>query len=107
MDTEKNNANSAPEVVCPEGNNVVGDSKTDELPDIVNLSESLKNPPALPAVLIEGILRCGHKMLISGASKTGKSFLLMELCIAIAEGLSWLGLAFPARREGALHELGD
>ena len=93
MDTEKNNANSASEVVCPEGNNVVGDSKTDGLPDFVNLAKSLKNPPALPSELIEGILLCGHKMLISGASKTGKSFLLMELCIAIAEGLSWLGFS--------------
>ena len=30
-------------------------------------------------------------MLISGSSKAGKSFLLMELCIAIAEGTEWLG----------------
>ena len=32
----------------------------------------------------------GRKMLISGSSKAGKSFLLMELCIAIAEGKHWL-----------------
>jgi RecA-family ATPase len=30
-------------------------------------------------------------MLISGSSKAGKSFLLMELCIALAEGIPWLG----------------
>ena len=29
-------------------------------------------------------------MLISGPSKAGKSFLLIQLCIAIAEGLRWL-----------------
>ena len=40
--------------------------------------------------LIDGILRKGHKMLISGPSKAGKSFLQIELCIAIAEGKKWL-----------------
>jgi len=30
-------------------------------------------------------------MLISGSSKAGKSFLLMELAIALSEGLPWLG----------------
>ena len=40
--------------------------------------------------LIENVLRKGHKMLISGPSKAGKSFLLIQLCIAIAEGLRWL-----------------
>lgn len=64
---------------------------SDELPDMVSLSEFKDNPPKLPKELIEGILRRGHKMLISGSSKAGKSFLLMELCIAIAEGSPWLG----------------
>lgn len=61
------------------------------LPPIVSLDTIRDNPPALPETVIEGILRRGHKMLIAGASKAGKSFLLMELCIAIAEGRSWLG----------------
>ena len=30
-------------------------------------------------------------MLLAGASKAGKSFLLLELAIAIAEGRDWLG----------------
>ena len=64
---------------------------TDELPDMVPLSQYTRNPPPLPEPLIEGILRRGHKMLLSGSSKAGKSFLLMELCIAIAEGRPWLG----------------
>lgn len=63
---------------------------TDELPDMEPLSRYLDKPPALPEELICGILRRGHKMLISGSSKAGKSFLLMELCIAIAEGVPWL-----------------
>ena len=67
------------------------EGSTDELPDIVDLSEMLADPPKLADELIKGILRRGHKMLISGSSKAGKSFLLMELCIAIAEGAEWLG----------------
>lgn len=64
---------------------------SDELPDMVSLDTFKDNPPELPEELITGILRRGHKMLISGSSKAGKSFLLMELCIAIAEGKPWLG----------------
>ena len=66
-------------------------TESDDLPDVVPLSRHLHSLPAPPVELIHGILRKGHKMLISGASKVGKSFLLMELTIAIAEGKSWLG----------------
>lgn len=62
----------------------------DDLPGIVPLSSYTERPP-LAEELIEGILRRGHKMLISGPSKAGKSFLLMELCISIAEGTPFLG----------------
>lgn len=73
----------------------------DELPDFEYLGEVLKNPPELPEPLIDGILRRGHKMLISGSSKAGKSFLLMELCIALAEGREWLG--FPCKKSKVLY----
>lgn len=63
---------------------------TDELPDMETLSAYRDAAPALPEELISGILRRGHKMLISGSSKAGKSFLLMELCVAIAEGREWI-----------------
>lgn len=66
---------------------------SDDLPDMVSLSAYQTAPPELPEELIEGVLRRGHKMLIAGSSKAGKSFLLMELCIAIAEGMHWLGFA--------------
>lgn len=64
---------------------------SDELPDLVMLSDIEKDPPQPPEELITGILRRGHKMLISGSLKAGKSFLLMELCISLAEGKPWLG----------------
>ena len=47
--------------------------------------------PEVAPELIEGVLRQGHKMIISAPSKAGKSFALMELAIAIAEGYKWLG----------------
>lgn len=74
---------------------------TDELPPMVSLAEYKDNPPLLPEELIQGILRRGHKMIISGSSKAGKSFLLMELCVAIAEGTKWLG--FPCRKGRVLY----
>ena len=48
--------------------------------------------PDLNPELIGGILREGHKMLLSGPSKAGKSFALIELAIAIATGTKWMGL---------------
>ena len=74
---------------------------TDEMPSMAPLSDFAANPPVLPEELIQGVLRRGHKMLISGSSKAGKSFLLMELCISIAEGSKWLG--FPCRQGKVLY----
>ena len=66
---------------------------SDELPNLTYLSDVLDNPPKVPEELISGVLRCGHKMLISGSSKAGKSFLLMELAVALSEGTKWLGFS--------------
>ena len=61
----------------------------DDLPDIETFGDLEDLPPLAPE-LIQGILREGHKLLLSGPSKAGKSFLLMELAICIAEGRPWL-----------------
>lgn len=66
------------------------ESINDDLPDPDNLFEVWNNMPELAPPLIEGVLRQGHKMLISGPSKAGKSYALIELCCAIAEGEKWL-----------------
>ena len=62
----------------------------DELPDFENFGDVWDNMPDLAPPLIDGVLRQGHKMLIAGPSKAGKSFSLIELCIAISEGRKWL-----------------
>ena len=62
----------------------------DDLPDFEVLDDFDNLPPLAPEQ-IEGILRVGHKMCVVGPSKAGKSFLLIELAIAVAEGGTWLG----------------
>lgn len=67
-------------------------NETDELPDADPLDIDLDGErPAQPEELIKGILRIRDKMLLSGPSKAGKSFALMELCVALAEGGEWFG----------------
>lgn len=47
-------------------------------------------PPLRPAI-IDGILRASSIMLLSGPSKLGKTFSLIELGLALASGRKWLG----------------
>jgi len=63
----------------------------DDLPDPESLASQWDNLPPLSEPLIDGVLRQGHKMLVCGPSKSGKSYLLIQLCAAIAEGRQWLG----------------
>jgi len=67
------------------------ESITDDLPDFESMADAWEHLPELAPPLIEGVLRQGHKMLIAGPSKAGKSYALIEMCIAIAEGRNWLG----------------
>lgn len=66
------------------------ESVNDDLPDPEPLTDTFNHLPPLAPALINNILRQGHKMLIAGPSKAGKSFALIELVIAIAEGKKWL-----------------
>lgn len=69
------------------------ESINDELPDPENMGAIWDSLPNLAPSLIDGMLRQGHKMLLVGPSKAGKSFSLIELCCAIAEGRKWLSWA--------------
>ena len=66
------------------------ESVNDDLPEPEGLADVWDHMPELSPCLIDGVLRQGHKMLLSGPSKAGKSYLQIELCIAIAEGKQWL-----------------
>lgn len=67
------------------------ESVNDDLPDPESLDTIFDEKIELAPELIKGMLRQGHKMLIAGPSKAGKSFSLIQLAIAIAEGKQWFG----------------
>lgn len=77
------------------------EAANDDLPDEDELAACLRDLPPLSLPLIAGVLRQGHKLLLAGPSKAGKSFALIELCIAIAEGQPWLG--FPCIQGSVLY----
>lgn len=62
----------------------------DDLPDIEEVDVTGDEPELAPE-LIADVLREGHKLMLTGPSKAGKSFSLMQLCIAVSEGREWLG----------------
>lgn len=66
------------------------EAKSDELPEIESFDEIALENPSLAPELIFGILRKGHKMLLSGDSKSGKSFLQINLALCLASGSPWL-----------------
>lgn len=65
------------------------EAQADDLPEMENLAEA--EAPVLPPPVIAGVLRRGHKLMLAGPSKAGKSFALLELAMAIAGGTQWLG----------------
>ncbi len=73
----------------------------DELPPIISMADYMANPPKLREPLIDGVLRQGHKMILTAPSKAGKSMLLQQLSVAISEGLPWLD--FPVKKGKVLY----
>lgn len=73
----------------------------DDLPDPESLTDVWGKLPELSPPLIDGILRQGHKLLLAGPSKAGKSYALIELCCSIAEGQPWMG--FPCSQGRILY----
>jgi len=54
--------------------------------------EFLLNPPPKNKPVVVNYLREGEAMLLSGPPKAGKSFLIVQLAIAVATGSKWLGM---------------
>lgn len=77
------------------------ESVNDDLPEPESLTSVWDDLPELSPPLIENVLRQGHKMLLAGPSKAGKSYALIELCCAIAEGRRWL--TWPCARGRVLY----
>lgn len=94
------------------------EEQNDDLPDFENLDAiDWNHLPPLADPLIDNLLRKGHKMLLSGPSKAGKSFLQIELAIAIGCGGDWMGwkcqqgrviyVNFELDRPSCLHRFAD
>lgn len=63
-------------------------------PHFVSVRQLMAACPALRAPVIEGLLREGETMNLIASPKTGKSWLVLDLAIAVATGRPWLG-RFP------------
>jgi len=70
-------------------------------PEPVSAYELCTNKPPEPPILIAGVLYCGGTMLLSGPSKSHKTFSALDAAIAIAGGEPWLG--FPTEKSPVLY----
>ncbi len=61
------------------------------LPAPVEISDLRESDIQLAPEIIRGVLRRKHKLILTGPSKAGKSFAMLELVVAIATGGKWLG----------------
>ena len=63
----------------------------------VSLADLLSQHQCLRSPLVHGLLRAGETMNVIASPKTGKSWLTVDLALAVATGRSWLDL-FPCER---------
>ena len=73
-------------------NAVAGTVQAEEGP--IPLGTLKKRFPEMRPVLIDGFLRIGETMNIIAAPKTGKSWLVTQLCVCVASGTDWFGHVF-------------
>jgi len=73
------------------------------LPPLLSWDEMMTDLESngLPPELIEGVLHKGCKGCISGSSKAGKTWTLVNLAVSAAAGFEWLGL--PTKRSKVLY----
>ena len=74
------------------------------LPEIMSFGQCMEfatNPKNELEEIIEGVLHEGCKMIISGSSKAGKTWSLINLAIAASNGMPWLGM--PVRQSKVLY----
>jgi len=62
------------------------------LPDLRSVKQLTSEYPRLRPPVIHGLLREGETMNVIASPKTGKSWLVLDLAIAVATGRPWLGI---------------
>lgn len=72
-----------------------------KLPEIVDVMDFLEEDIPEPPELIEGLLAKGSKLILSGGSKTRKTWALTHLAAAVATGQPWWG--FPTKKGKVLY----
>jgi len=65
---------------------------TDGLPEILDAGAWLQTQVERPAELIAGVLHRGSKFVLGGASKTFKTWALLDMAASVATGSPWWGL---------------
>ena len=62
-----------------------------EIPRPLTFDELMGLEMDEPEVIVDGVLHQGSKMVISGGSKSYKTWLLLDLALSVASGGEWLG----------------
>ncbi len=71
---------------------------TTALPPVVPAIAEREKLPKMPAVIIDGVLLEGHKMLLTGPSKANKTWILINLAISVATGGYWIDFTCAKRK---------
>jgi AAA domain len=61
-----------------------------KLPTIEDAAALISKPIVLPSDIIEGLIHAGGKVEIGGASKSYKTWLLIDLAVSVVTGVVWL-----------------
>jgi hypothetical protein len=72
------------------------------LPRIQDAAEILSKPIVLPPDIIEGLVHRGGKMVLGGASKSYKTWLLIDLAVSVAAGAEWFN-GYPTKQGRVLY----
>jgi hypothetical protein len=81
-----------------------GDAKPPEieLPPMKDASELISKPIVVPDDVIVGVLHRGGKLVCGGASKSYKTWLLIDLAVSVASGVEWFN-GYPTKEGRVLY----
>jgi hypothetical protein len=77
-------------------------AQPDKLPAIEDAAALISKPIELPPDIIEGLIHAGGKVAIGGASKSFKTWLLIDLAVSVATGAVWLN-GYPTTKGRVLY----
>jgi hypothetical protein len=80
----------------------LNEARSDDLPAMQDAAALLSAPIALPDDVIEGMLHRGGKMVMGGASKSYKTWLLIDLGVSVATGSEWFN-GYPTQKGRVLY----